>query len=129
MLNLLQHLQASGHSYTRLQILKQVQDDISKKFNMRREHQYYTYIMMSLSGVLYIGVTNNIDRRVQEHKLELVDGFSKKYQCKKLVYFEVRKDVRDAIAREKQLKRWHRQWKLNLIYESNPTLRDLSLDL
>ncbi|KKQ24350.1 MAG: Excinuclease ABC C subunit domain protein [Candidatus Roizmanbacteria bacterium GW2011_GWC2_37_13] len=82
--------------------------------------------MSSFSGVLYIGVTNNLKRRVYEHKQELVEGFSKKYKCKKLVYFEEYKDINQAIAREKQLKNWNRKKKDRLIIKLNPDFKDLS---
>lgn len=87
---------------------------------------YFIYIMSSYSGVLYIGVTNNLQRRIYEHKQELVKGFSKKYKCKKLVYFEEYKDVNQAIAREKQLKNWNRKKKEWLIKKLNPEFKDLS---
>ena len=89
-------------------------------------HSYFIYIMSSFSGVLYIGVTNNLKRRVYEHKQELVEGFSKKYKCKKLVYFEEYKDINQAIAREKQLKNWNRKKKDRLIIKLNPDFKDLS---
>ena len=82
--------------------------------------------MSSFSGVLYIGVTNNLKRRVYEHKQELVEGFSKKYKCKKLVYFEEYKDINQANAREKQLKNWNRKKKDRLIIKLNPDFKDLS---
>ena len=78
--------------------------------------------------MVYIGVTNNLERRVFEHKKELVDGFTKKYKCKKLVYYELHSRVEDAIRREKQLKNWKREWKLNLIKKGNPVFKDISLD-
>jgi len=84
--------------------------------------------MSSFSGILYIGVTNNLQRRVFEHKQELVEGFSKKYKCKKLVYFEEYKDVKQAIAREKQLKNWNRKKKEWLIKRVNLDFKDLSED-
>lgn len=87
---------------------------------------YFIYIISSYSGVLYIGVTNNLQRRVYEHKNELVDGFSKKYKCKKLVYFEEYQDINLAIAREKQLKNWNRKKKEWLIKKLNPDFKDLS---
>jgi len=87
--------------------------------------QYYIYIMASISGVLYIGVTNNLIRRIQEHKQGLVQGFTRKYRIKKLVYFESTRDVRSAIEREKQLKKWRREKKVVMIEEMNPTWRDL----
>jgi len=87
---------------------------------------YYVYIMASRSGVLYIGVTNNLDRRIFEHKKELIPGFSQKYKTKKLVYFENCSQIDDAIAREKQLKGWIRKKKEILIKTINPTMSDLS---
>ena len=88
--------------------------------------EYSTYIMASRSRVLYIGVTNNLPRRVYEHKCELIDGFTKKYKCKRLVYFESSNDINTILAREKQLKNWNRQKKMNLINGMNPEWRDLS---
>ena len=88
------------------------------------------YIMANtVNTVIYIGVTNNLERRVYEHKHGLADGFTKKYNVKKLVYFESTNDPTVAIHREKQLKNWHRDWKLNLIMQQNPTFKDLSIDL
>ena len=89
---------------------------------------YHAYILASSSGVLYTGVTNNLERRVMEHKQEICDGFTKKYEVTRLVYFEAFGDVRDAISREKQIKRWRREKKLALIREMNPRFRDLSED-
>jgi putative endonuclease len=77
------------------------------------------------SGVLYVGVTNNLINRVYQHKNGLADGFTKKYHLHKLVYFENTNNVHEAIAREKRLKKWHRQWKLDLINQSNPSWADL----
>jgi putative endonuclease len=89
---------------------------------------YHMYIMASESGVLYTGVTNLLERRVAEHKLGQETGFSKKYKTCKLVYFEPFGDIRNAIAREKQLKRWRRGKKVFLIEKINPAWRDLSED-
>jgi len=75
----------------------------------------------------YIGVTNNIFKRTFEHKVGLLDGFTKKYKIKKLVYLEEYHDINQAIAREKQLKNWYREWKLNLIKKVNPDFNDLSI--
>ena len=86
---------------------------------------YYVYIMGNDRPTLYIGVTNNLIRRVYEHKHGLIDGFTKKYNLEKLLYFEVFNQVKDALAREKQLKHWNRKWKLNLIKVKNPTMKDL----
>ena len=86
---------------------------------------YYVYILTNQSKTLYIGVTNNLERRVYEHKHKLKDGFTKKYNLTKLVYFEMFNDINDAIKREKQLKNWHRQWKINLIESKNKDWKDL----
>jgi putative endonuclease len=91
---------------------------------------YYVYIMASKkNGVLYVGMTSDIKRRVYEHKNGLADGFTKKYFAHKLVYFESTADPNAAIAREKQLKRWRRQWKIDLIERENPEWRDIHDDL
>lgn len=90
---------------------------------------YYIYILGNERPTLYIGVTNNIIRRIYEHKKGLVDGFSKKYYLKKLLYFEVFNDINSALIREKQIKHWNREWKLNLIKNVNPTLKDLYTDI
>ena len=87
----------------------------------------YIYILTNKSKTtLYIGVTNNLQRRVLEHKTSLVDGFTKKYNLNELMYFEEFSQIERAIAREKQLKKWHKEWKWNLIKETNPSLVDLS---
>ena len=87
---------------------------------------YYVYMIASFSGVLYIGITNNLVRRVYEHKQGMIEGFTKKYNCKKLVYFESTYDAVSAIEREKQLKRWNRKKKEFLINQLNPEWKDLS---
>lgn len=86
---------------------------------------YYVYIMSNSNKTLYIGVTNNLVRRVHEHKQGLIVGFTKKYKLKKLVFFETTESIESAIAREKQLKNWHRSWKLNLVRKVNPKFEDL----
>ena len=86
---------------------------------------YYVYILTNDSKTLYVGVTNNLERRIYEHKHKLRDGFTKKYNLTKLVYFEIFNDINDAIKREKQLKNWHRQWKINLIESKNKEWKDL----
>jgi putative endonuclease len=83
------------------------------------------YLLTNNSKTLYVGVTNNLERRVYEHKHKLKDGFTKKYNLTKLVYFEMFNDINDAIKREKQLKNWHRQWKINLIESKNKEWKDL----
>ena len=87
------------------------------------------YIMTNYSETsLYIEVTSNLPKRVWEHKNEVVKGFTEKYNINKLVYYELTDSIESAISREKQLKRWHRQWKINLIKEMNPDFKDLSLE-
>ena len=87
--------------------------------------QYYAYILASISGVHYIGMTNDLKRRVWEHKQGLIEGFTQKYHVKKLVYYEVTGDVRTAIEREKQLKKRRREKKVVLIESMNPHWMDL----
>ena len=77
-------------------------------------------------GTIYIGVTNNLLRRVYEHRNELIEGFTKKYKLKKLIYFEQYGDILAALEREKQLKRWSRYKKIHLMKLMNPSLNDLS---
>jgi putative endonuclease len=90
---------------------------------------YYVYIMTNYRmTVLYIGVTNDLERRVYEHKKKLADGFTKKYNLDRLVYFEETDDVTVAIEREKQLKRWVRRRKAALVATMNPEWRDLAAD-
>ena len=94
------------------------------------EKLYYLYILASMkNGTLYIGETNNLLRRVYEHKNDLVDGFTKKYKVHKLVYYEEINDAYAAIQREKQMKKWKRQWKIDLFEKSNPEWKDLYYDL
>jgi putative endonuclease len=87
---------------------------------------FYVYILASrIGGTLYIGVTNDLIRRVGEHRLKLVDGFTKKYAVARLVYFEQFDDIENAIKREKRLKKWNRAWKIRLIEKQNPNWDDL----
>ncbi len=88
-------------------------------------YQFFVYILSSFSGVLYIGVTNNLERRILEHKEGLIKGFTKKYRCDSLVYYEDFTYIDKAIEREKQLKNWSRKKKLVLIESLNPKWRDL----
>lgn len=87
---------------------------------------YYVYILASTSGVLYTGVTNDLQKRVIEHRQKLVPGFTKRYNVTKLVYFETFGDIRVAIAREKQIKAWTRKKRVALIQSKNPSWADLS---
>ena len=90
----------------------------------------YIYIMASgKNGTLYIGVTANLQDRINKHKKGLYEGFTKKYDIKSLVYYEVFVDIQEAFTREKQLKKWKRDWKIKLIEKNNPGWKDLTLDL
>lgn len=92
-----------------------------------RMKQYFVYILASKrNGTLYIGVTSNLEKRIFEHKNKLIKGFTEKYNLKILVYYEITNDINSAIRREKQLKKWNRKWKLELIEKSNPKWTDLS---
>ena len=92
------------------------------------ERRYYVYILASRSRNLYTGVTNNLRRRVLEHKQGLLAGFTKKYRIHRLVYFESFNDVHEAIAREKQVKAWRREKRVALIKSANPAWDDLAAD-
>ncbi|MBO5386037.1 GIY-YIG nuclease family protein [bacterium] len=92
--------------------------------------QNAVYIMTNyLNSTFYIGVTNNLLRRICEHKAEFNEGFTSKYNLNKLVYFELTSSIEDAINREKQLKNWRRDWKIDLIKKTNPSFKDLSEDI
>ena len=90
---------------------------------------YFIYILASKNKVLYVGMTDILARRVFEHKSGLVEGFTKRYNVDKLVYYESQSDLKSAVKREKQLKNWHRQWKINLIEEKNKDWKDLYPDI
>ncbi len=94
----------------------------------QEDHHYWVYIIASSSGTLYIGVTSNIDLRVAQHKSGRFDGFSKKYECNRLLYLEKYSVVQTAITREKQLKGWRRERKIALIERENPGWLDLAAD-
>ena len=88
--------------------------------------QYYVYILASKrNGTLYIGVTSDLIKRIYEHRNKLVPGFTSRYNVGMLVHFEAFNDIESAISREKQLKKWERKWKLDLIEEGNPSWKDL----
>ena len=90
---------------------------------------YYVYILANKRNeTLYIGITNDLAKRISEHKSGMMEGFTKKYSIDKLVYYESTTDVNEAITREKRLKKWKRQWKIDLIENSNPDWRDLSVN-
>lgn len=94
-----------------------------------RGYNFYVYIMTSMTGTLYIGVSNSLKARVSQHKEGKIEGFTKKYSCNKLVYYEHFIDVYCAIAREKQLKKWNRKKKQEIIKTLNPHWNDLYEDL
>ena len=94
------------------------------------KNQYYVYILASKkNGTLYIGVTSDLVKRAYEHKNNIIDGFTKKYNIHKLVYYEISDDIESAIRREKQLKKWNRKWKMNLIEKNNPEWKDLYFEM
>ncbi len=90
------------------------------------DKEFYVYILASKrNGTLYTGVTSNLIKRIWQHKNDLIDGFSKKYNVKNLVYYEVHSNAESAITREKRIKKWRRAWKLRIIEEKNPGWKDL----
>jgi len=90
------------------------------------DSQYYVYILASQrNGTLYTGITSDLIKRVWQHKNSLIEGFTKKYFIKNLVYFEAHNSAEEAIKREKQIKKWNRSWKLRLIEDKNPNWDDL----
>ena len=92
--------------------------------------EYYVYILASKrNGTIYIGLTSNLLKRVEQHKKGSVPGFTSKYKVKNLVYYEIYSNIYDAIAREKRLKKWKRSWKIKLIEKSNPQWDDLFYSL
>jgi putative endonuclease len=94
-----------------------------------RDYHFYVYILTNWNDkVMYVGMTNNLQRRLSEHKYKVVDGFTKKYNVNKLVYYEHTTDVFVAIAREKEIKKWRREKKNNLVISMNPDWKDLSLE-
>ncbi|MEP0324770.1 GIY-YIG nuclease family protein [Bauldia litoralis] len=95
-----------------------------------KQHSYFVYMLASrIGGTLYVGVTNDLERRVEEHRAKTVEGFTRRHGVDRLVWFEPHGDIRLAIAREKQLKKWNRAWKVRLIEKANPNWDDLFLAL
>jgi putative endonuclease len=93
---------------------------------MGQERSYWVYILASrIGGTLYIGVTNDLVRRIHEHKTSAAEGFTSKHAIHRLVYYENYSDIQDAITREKRLKKWNRTWKVELIEQENPNWIDL----
>jgi putative endonuclease len=98
--------------------------------SIRDMKQYYIYILASKkNGTLYIGVTNDLVRRISEHKNGINEGFTKKYNVKNLVYYETIDNINEAIKREKAMKKWLRKWKIDLIEKANPEWKDLFFEL
>ena len=98
---------------------------MKKQYNRR----YFVYLMANWNNeVLYIGVTNNLERRVKEHKDQKNKGFTEKYNCNKLVFYEETDEISVALAREKQLKNWHRKWKDALVNKENSKWEDLAME-
>jgi len=92
-----------------------------------KDHNYFVYILSNWNNkVIYVGLTNNLSRRLYEHKNKLIDGFTKKYNLNKLVYYEITPNINSAIQREKEIKKWRREKKNNLIESLNPNWSDLS---
>ena len=96
---------------------------------MKRKNFFIYILTNKRNGTLYIGITNDLKRRVYEHKNGLVEGFTKKYRLKNLIYYEILNTAESAIRREKQLKKWKRMWKLRVIEEKNPDWKDLYEEL
>ena len=97
-----------------------------QEFSNNMNKTYYVYILASdVNGTLYIGVTNDLKRRLYEHKNNLVDGFTEKYGVHRLVWYDYTDNIESAIQREKQLKKWNRKWKIELIEKTNPQWKDL----
>ena len=101
---------------------------MSFRTNVRNlnQKQFFVYIMASISGVIYVGMTNDLTKRIWQHKNDLIDGFTKKYRCHKLIYFEECGDVMSVIEREKEIKKWRREKKVKLIESVNKNWNDLS---
>jgi putative endonuclease len=94
------------------------------------EKQYFVYLLANKPyGTLYTGVTSNLIQRIYQHEEGFVEGFTKKYDIHKLVYYETHADINEAILREKRIKRWRRQWKINLIEQTNPQWTNLAIGL
>lgn len=99
-------------------------------FLNEKEMRYFVYVLASrYKGTLYIGVTNNLSRRIEQHRSGAVPGFTREYRIHTLVYYEEHGSILEARARERVLKRWRRDWKIQLIESANPTWRDLTPDL
>lgn len=95
-----------------------------------RAHNYFVYLLTNRhDGTLYCGVTNDLLRRLAEHRAGQADSFTRKHNCRRLVWFEHHTDISEAILREKRIKKWNRAWKVTLIEADNPTWRDLAPEI
>ena len=109
--------------------LKKLLAFLNMYYYLQYMQEYYVYILSNITNsTLYVGMTNDLKRRLYEHKNKLLPGFTEKYNVNKLVYYEKTTDVKVAIQREKNIKKWNREWKLELIKKNNPLFKDLSLD-
>ena len=109
--------------------LKKLLAFLNMYYYLQYMQEYYVYILSNITNsTLYVGMTNDLKRRLYEHKNKLIPGFTEKYNVNKLVYYEQTTDVKVAIQREKNIKKWNREWKLELIKKNNPLFKDLSLD-
>ena len=105
-------------------------EEESSFFNkkLKMDKKYYVYVLTNNSKTLYTGMTNNLSRRIYEHKNKIIKGFTSRYNLNKLVYYEITDEVHTAILREKRIKGWLRKKKIDLIEKENPTWKDLSED-
>jgi putative endonuclease len=103
---------------------------LRRYLEMSMDKSSYVYILASgLNGTIYVGVTSDLVKRVWQHREGLADGFTKQYGIKKLVWYEIHTEIAEAIRREKQIKKWDRNWKIELIQQTNPRWRDLYADI
>jgi putative endonuclease len=93
---------------------------------MAKKHSYVYILANKRNGTTYVGVTSDLVKRIYEHKNSIFEGFTKKYSINLLVYYEAHNEIKVAIEREKQIKNWKREWKIDLIEKNNPTWKDLS---
>jgi putative endonuclease len=101
-----------------------------RKMNQQQQKTYYIYILASKkNGTLYIGLTNDLVKRVCEHKERVVKGFTEKYHVNQLVYYEIHSSSYEAVSRERQMKKWNREWKIKLVEKTNPDWNDLYLSI
>ena len=124
-------LRAEDKSDSFIVILSAAEGSYNQKgIQMKQQGSYYVYILTNWNNkVMYVGVTNDLHKRIYQHKNKCIDGFTKKYNVNKLVYYESTEDIMSAISREKQIKGWIRKKKNSLVLTINPSWKDLSLEL